>query len=184
MRVALAMILVVQLGATAQAQPEHASITSGISLDGGGLLNAALTLDGSYRIGWLAVRAIVSRGVATTVADTDGGSGSLRRYVAGVEARLCGAGATDLASEGSPVCGYLGLDAGYETAHAAFRMPPSYDAHGPIAAVRLGEYGTHHRFVMRAGFVLFVHEEPVSYTNTTLVHGWGLGCEGSLGYRF
>jgi hypothetical protein len=182
---AAVVIAVLHLGSVVHAEPEHASITSGISLDAGGLVNAALTLDGSYRLGWLAVRGIVSRGVATTLADTDGGSGPLRRYVAGLEARLCSAGTTDLASGGShTACAYLGLDAGYETAHAAFRVPPSYDAHGPIATTRLGMYGVYHRFVMRSAFVVFVHEDQMSYADTSLTRGWGLGVEVSAGYRF
>jgi hypothetical protein len=79
------------------------------------------------------------------------------------------------------------VDAGYETAHAAFRVPPNYDARGPIVTARLGVYGspleTHRRFVMRGGFVLFVHEEMTSYTDTTQRHGWGFGIEISVGYR-
>ena len=176
----MVLIVVVRLGSVAYAQSEHASVTAGVSIDTSQLLDAALTLDASYRLRWLAVRAIFSRGIATTLADQDGGSGSFRRFVAGVEARLCRAVATDLAS-GSHACAYIGIDAGYEHEHAAYRVPPSYDSHGALVTARLGEYATYHHLVVRGGLVFVMHDEH-SAGGT----GWtpGLGIELSVGYRW
>ena len=178
MRCALLLAL---LAGTAHAEPEHGSILGGIGLDAVPAINAALTLDGSYRIGWLAVRAIASRGVAADPGDSShNGVGAFRRYVGGVEARLCGATTTDLDAEDSG-CAYLGVDAGWERQHIAERDPPSYDSHGAVLGARFGAYVVHHRLVGRVAFTFFLHD--LHETDDTV---WrkGLGMEVGLGVRF
>jgi hypothetical protein len=166
---------------TARAEPEHASVLGGIALDTEPYLNAALTLDGSVRFGWLAVRAIVSRGAAVNGADKDmGGSGPFRRYSAGVEARLCSASATTVASDGG--CVYLGLDGGYQTVHVVYvDGSPSEDSRGAVVGARIGGYRVYHRLAARVGAVFMLHDEHSFAGN-----GWqpGMGIELGLGYRF
>ncbi len=178
MRYVLALVL---LAGTAHAESEHGSITAGIGFDAEPALNAAFTLDGSYRIGWLAVRAIGSRGVAAAPGDAlHGGIGAFRRYVGGVEGRWCGERAIDLAVADS-ACAYLGLDAGYERQHIAYHDGgPSYDSHGAVLATRLGMYAVYRRLVVRGAFVFMLHDE-----HATEAPGWhrGLGIEASLGFR-
>jgi len=158
------------------AEPERGYIGFGPSITGDSLINFALVLDGGVKLSDLPLWA---RGTAAFGEAVDiSGEGAFGRAAIGVEGRAC-------ISEG--VCGFLDLEAGYQTQHwepTEYRTErTSEHHHGWVVAGRAGvDLGGEH-VRLRIGIELSRYRDTFHDVGTPITWIDGGGVSLALVYR-